>query len=84
MTSTALPTGIGITPLEELSYEHAFAELEGIITALESEEISLEDALALYERGQDLVRFCTDLLDKAELKVQQLSGKELVDFNPDQ
>jgi exodeoxyribonuclease VII small subunit len=83
MTSATLPSGIGIIPLEELTYEQAFAELEEIVSALESEESSLEQALALYERGQGLVRFCTGLLDKAELKVQQLSGKELIDFNPD-
>jgi exodeoxyribonuclease VII small subunit len=83
MTSTALPSGIGLTPLEDLSFEQAFEELQGIVSALESEESSLEEALALYERGQGLVRFCTGLLDKAELKVQQLSGKELVDLNPE-
>jgi exodeoxyribonuclease VII small subunit len=83
MTSTASPSSKGLPPLEDLSYEQAFAELEGIVAALESEESSLEEALALYERGQGLVRFCTELLDKAELKVQQLSGKELIDFNPD-
>lgn len=81
MTSTALPSDNELTPLEGLSYEQAFAELEGIVSALESEDSSLEQALALYERGQGLVRFCTNLLDKAELKVQQLSGKELIDFN---
>jgi exodeoxyribonuclease VII small subunit len=83
MTSTTLPSGTGFTPLEELSYEDAFAELEGIVSSLESDDSSLEQALAFYERGQGLVRFCTELLDKAELKVQQLSGKELVDFNPE-
>lgn len=83
MTSTALSSGIGLSPIENLSYEQALAELEKIIAALELEESSLEASLALYERGQELVRFCTGLLDKAELKVQQLSGKELVDFNPD-
>jgi exodeoxyribonuclease VII small subunit len=83
MSSTASPSSKDLPRLEDLSYEQAFAELEGIIAALESEESSLEEALALYERGQGLVRFCTGLLDKAELKVQQLSGKELVDFDPD-
>jgi exodeoxyribonuclease VII small subunit len=80
MTSTAFLPGIGSTPIKELSYEQAFAELEAIVSALEAEESSLEDALALYERGQGLAQHCAGLLDKAELKVQQLSGQDLVDF----
>ena len=83
MTSTAFPSGIRSTPIEDLSYEQAFAELEAIVSALETEESSLEDALALFERGQDLAHYCAGLLDKAELKVQQLSGQDLVDFDSD-
>lgn len=72
----------GTSQLEDLSYEQAFAELEQIVAALEANDRSLEDALALYERGQSLARYCASLLDKAELKVQQLSGQDLVDFEP--
>jgi exodeoxyribonuclease VII small subunit len=68
-------------PLDQLSYEEAFAELEAIVTALESDERSLEESLALFERGQALARHCTEMLDRAELKVQQLSGEQLVDFS---
>ena len=70
-------------PLDELSYEEAFKELEAIVTALESDEHPLEEALSLFERGQALADHCADLLDNAELKVQQLTGEELVDFNLD-
>jgi len=68
--------------LEGISYEQALGELERIVAALESEERPLEEALALYERGQVLARFCAGLLDNAELKVQQLSGEDLDDFQP--
>jgi hypothetical protein len=44
MTSTDLPSGTGLTPMEELSYEEAFAELEGIVSSLESDDSSLEQA----------------------------------------
>jgi exodeoxyribonuclease VII small subunit len=60
-------------PVEELTYEQAFAELEVIVTALESDDQPLEQALSLYERGQALARFCAELLDKAELKVSELA-----------
>ena len=71
-------------PVDELTYEQAFEELETIVTALETDEHPLEDALSLFERGQALANHCADLLDKAELKVQQLSGSELLDFDTQQ
>ncbi len=68
--------------IDQLSYEEAFNELESIVAALEGEELTLEKAIALYERGQNLIHRCTSLLDKADLRVQQLSGENLVDFEP--
>ncbi len=68
-------------PLEEMSYEQAYAELETIVMALEQEKSTLEEAMALYERGQALARRCAQLLEQAELRVQQLSGEDLTDFN---
>ena len=69
-------------PVEELTYEEAFAELEKIVDVLEGDAIQnpLEDAISLFERGQALVRHCSELLDGAELKVRQLSGDELTEF----
>jgi exodeoxyribonuclease VII small subunit len=59
-------------PVEELSYEAAFVELEQIVNQLETETLSLEDSLSLYERGQTLSARCAKLLESAELRVQQL------------
>lgn len=72
-------------PVEELTYEEAFAELESIVNTLEGDgsRNPLEDAMALFERGQALVKRCSELLEGAELKVRQLSGEELVDFDPE-
>lgn len=68
-------------PVEELSYEEAFMDLEAVVAALESADHPLEESLALFERGQALARRCAELLEKAELKVQQLTGDgELSDF----
>jgi exodeoxyribonuclease VII small subunit len=66
--------------LEGMSYEEALGELERIVATLENTEHPLEESLALYERGQSLARYCADMLDKAELKVQQLSGEDLEEF----
>jgi exodeoxyribonuclease VII small subunit len=65
---------------QELSYEAAYAELEKIVNVLESGEQPLEESLALFERGQKLTRYCSDLLAKAELRVQKLSGETLEPF----
>jgi exodeoxyribonuclease VII small subunit len=69
------------TPLDQLSYEQALTELEEIVAILEAEERPLDTALALFERGQALARYCAGLLDQAELKVKQISGEDLIDFD---
>ncbi|HEX9027530.1 MAG TPA: exodeoxyribonuclease VII small subunit [Anaerolineales bacterium] len=71
-------------PVTQLTYEQAFAELEQIVTALESDESALDNALKLFERGQELAHYCASLLDQAELKVQQISGEELIPFSPEE
>ena len=68
------------TPVDQLSYEQAFIELQTIVGELESESLSLDEALALFERGQELTRYCIKLLDQTELKVQQILGDEIIDF----
>lgn len=60
-------------PVEGLSYEQAFEELETIVNRLESNQLSLEDAMELFERGQILAQHCTRLLEQAELKIRQLT-----------
>ena len=60
------------SPVEELSYEQAFAELEEIVNQLETKTLSLEESLTLFERGQALSLRCSSLLESAELRVQQL------------
>jgi len=67
-------------PINKLTYEEAFAELESIVAALETGEQPLEEALSLFERGQGLTKRCGELLDDAELKVSKLSGDKLEPF----
>lgn len=71
-----------LVPVEKLSYEAALSELEALVLNLESDEHALEDALAMFERGQVLIQHCAQLLENAELKIQELSGEELTDFDP--
>lgn len=70
-------------PVDELTYEVAFAELQEIVTTLEGEPASLDQAMTLFERGQALAKRCAQLLDEAELKVKRITGGELVDLEED-
>ena len=73
-------------PVKELTYEEAFAELEIIVNTLEGDasQNPLEEAMSLFERGQALVERCGELLDGAELKVRELSGDQLSDFETEE
>ncbi len=64
-------------PVEELSYEAAFEELEQVIARLETSQENLEEAIRLYERGRLLTERCNALLDQAELRIRQLSPEEI-------
>lgn len=64
-------------PIEEMTYEQAFAALEAVVNSLEREKQPMDAVLALFEQGQALVSRCTALLESAELKVRQLSGEEM-------
>jgi exodeoxyribonuclease VII small subunit len=58
--------------ITELSFEEAFVELEETVTRLERGDLSLEESIALFERGRTLATHCGQQLDVAELKVRQL------------
>jgi exodeoxyribonuclease VII small subunit len=64
----------------ELSYEEALSELERIVIALEDGQSQLEEAIGLFERGQALAARCGVLLEAAELKVKQVTGEDVTDF----
>jgi exodeoxyribonuclease VII small subunit len=54
---------------EKLSYEEAREELVGVVTRLEAGGTSLEDSLALWERGEKLATICQDWLDGARKRL---------------
>ena len=59
----------------DLTYEQAFQELETVVRQLEAGEGSLEESLALFERGQLLAARCGELLEGAVLKLRQLTAE---------
>jgi exodeoxyribonuclease VII small subunit len=55
-----------------LAFEEALKKLEGIVEAMESEDLPLETLLAKYEEGTRMAKICQDKLADAELKIQKL------------
>ena len=60
--------------MEQLSFEEAFAQLEATVAALQDGQLPLEQALQRYQDGMKLAQHCNELLQKAELTVQQLNN----------
>jgi exodeoxyribonuclease VII small subunit len=60
--------------IEDLTFEAALIELEQIVSQLESEQLSLDESLALFERGQRLSSHCSEILEQAELKITHLAS----------
>lgn len=57
------------TPVTEMSFEEAMAELETVLGQLERGDVALDDSIALYERGAALKKRCEEKLKEAEEKV---------------
>jgi exodeoxyribonuclease VII small subunit len=61
-----------LSPVE--TYEQLFSRLLAVVERLESGELPLDEALALYEQGSQLTQACQQLLEQAELRVQMLQA----------
>ena len=61
------------TPVSDLSFEQAMAELEKVVGQLERGDVALDDSIALYERGALLKKHCEDKLKAAEEKVAAIT-----------
>jgi exodeoxyribonuclease VII small subunit len=59
----------------EQTFEQAQAELELIVERLEQGQASLDEAIALWERGEKLYAFCREKLDGAQGKVEELARR---------
>jgi exodeoxyribonuclease VII small subunit len=62
-----------VKPVDELSFEAARDELEQVVQRLEDGSTSLEQALALWERGEALYRTCRSRLEAAEARIEKLA-----------
>ncbi len=62
------------------SFEAALAELESIVVSMEAGELSLEQSLAAYRRGAQLLQLCQAALKNAQQQVRILEAGMLQDF----
>jgi exodeoxyribonuclease VII small subunit len=69
-----------MSEIETLTFEQTFAELEDNVRKLEAGGVTLEEGMALFERGQALVAHCNKQLDEAELKIKQITSEGEIDF----
>jgi exodeoxyribonuclease VII small subunit len=60
---------------DEPTFEAAQRELEQIVERLERGEESLDGAIALWQRGEELYRLCRERLDKAEGQIEELAKR---------
>jgi exodeoxyribonuclease VII small subunit len=63
------------------NFEAALAELEQVVADMESGKLTLEDSLAAYQRGAELLQFCRGRLDDAQQQVRVLEEGTLKNFN---
>ena len=61
------------TPVSEMNFETAMAELEKVVGQLESSQVALEHSIILYDRGAELKKHCEKKLAEAEEKIAQIT-----------
>ena len=70
-------------PNVEMTFEKALEELENLVARMEDGKLPLEESLAAYQRGAQLIKFCESKLSDAQARIAILDGETLRDFQPD-
>lgn len=60
--------------ISKMSFEEAIKELGNIVGKIEQGQIPLQDSLTQYERGMALIKHCKGILEKAEARIDKISG----------
>jgi exodeoxyribonuclease VII small subunit len=67
----------------EMTFEAALEELESLVARMEDGKLPLEESLAAYQLGAQLIKFCESKLTDAQARIAILDGETLRDFTPD-
>tara|TARA_B100001027_G_scaffold209558_1_gene175820 strand:- start:286 stop:534 length:249 start_codon:yes stop_codon:yes gene_type:complete len=65
--------------LEKLTFEEAMKELEKLVDNLDKGDVSLDDAIAAYDRGSQLKDYCQNKLHEAKMKVETIQSTDNID-----
>lgn len=63
----------------EMSFEEAMERLDRILQRLDSGEVPLDESLALFSEGSQLITFCNGKLENAKLTIDKLFPEDLAD-----
>ena len=69
--------------LEKLTFEEAMKELEKLVDSLDKGDVSLDEAIAAYDRGSQLKDYCEKKLQEAKMKVDTIQASENTDTIPE-
>ena len=69
--------------LEKLTFEEAMKELELLVDSLDKGDISLDEAIAAYDRGSQLKDHCQKKLNEAKMKVETIQSSDNIDTVPE-
>lgn len=69
------------SPIADLKFETALAELETIVQSMEGGKLELEDSIAAYRRGMALMQHCQAQLTDAEEQIRILENGEFKDVD---
>ena len=64
------------TELEKLTFEEAMQELEKLVDSLDKGDVSLDEAIAAYDRGSQLKDYCEKKLQEAKMKVDTIQASD--------
>ena len=71
------------TELEKLTFEEAMQELEKLVDSLDKGDVSLDEAIAAYDRGSQLKDYCQKKLHEAKMKVETIQSSDNFDTVPE-
>ncbi|SDZ90309.1 Exodeoxyribonuclease VII small subunit [Prevotella sp. tc2-28] len=60
---------------DEMKYEAAMAQLEGIVRKMESNELDIDEIAAQLKAAQRLIKFCKDKLSKTEAELSKIQAE---------
>ena len=69
--------------VDKLTFEEAMKELEELVDSLDKGDVTLDEAIAAYDRGSQLKDYCEKKLQEAKMKVDTIQASDKIDTIPE-